>query len=334
MANAELKDNFTEQHSVSNWQAELIALLRMENEKLRSGLSTIQANIAESVKANSETLASYERIDTEFQRLITEADTIRNQASILSASLVDANDRVMKMDSLTDEVQNITKAIRSIADQTNLLALNATIAAARAGDAGKGFAVVAGEVKELSNQTNNLTDSISEVLKSISEESNLVLSAVADISNHSAESAKAIDTFNAGIRDVVQENQLSINNVSRVNDRIFISLAKLDHVVWKINTYLSVINRNEEFKFVDYHDCRLGKWYYQGEGFRNFSHVPSYRKLEQPHSQVHLKTKDVFGLLGDLESRFSEVIEAITAMELGSQGVFETLDEILNEKNR
>lgn len=59
-----------------------------------------------------------------------------------------------------DSVNQLLADISTIADQTNLLALNAAIEAARAGEAGRGFAVVAGEVRALSQNSNNLNDKI------------------------------------------------------------------------------------------------------------------------------------------------------------------------------
>jgi methyl-accepting chemotaxis protein len=50
----------------------------------------------------------------------------------------------------TQELQQMSAEVQSIAFQTNILALNAAIEAAHAGNAGKGFAVVAHEVRALS----------------------------------------------------------------------------------------------------------------------------------------------------------------------------------------
>jgi methyl-accepting chemotaxis protein len=63
-----------------------------------------------------------------------------------------------------DAVNQLLAEISTIADQTNLLALNAAIEAARAGEAGRGFAVVAGEVRTLSQNSNNLNDKIKGVV--------------------------------------------------------------------------------------------------------------------------------------------------------------------------
>jgi hemoglobin-like flavoprotein len=81
---------------------------------------------------------------------------------------VDGIDR--ELEDLRDEIDRVglvAQQIKDIAKQTNLLALNATIEAARAGDAGRGFAVVAGEVKQLSGQTGNATQEITDLVEAL-----------------------------------------------------------------------------------------------------------------------------------------------------------------------
>lgn len=51
------------------------------------------------------------------------------------------------------QINELAKAIQSIAYRTNLLSLNASIEAARAGEEGKGFGVVAGEIAALATQS-------------------------------------------------------------------------------------------------------------------------------------------------------------------------------------
>ncbi|WP_186775889.1 methyl-accepting chemotaxis protein [Rubripirellula tenax] len=153
------------------------------------------------------------------------------------------------------------KFIIEIASQTKLLALNATIEAARAGESGAGFSVVAAEVKELSNQTRKAVEKIRDSISHITGNSSQVSERMGELDQRGNEISDTVTALNQKVHQVNDMNAASTRQIIGANDTVFMSLAKLDHVIWKVNTYLSVIDGQPAFDFVDHHHCRLRKWY-------------------------------------------------------------------------
>jgi len=101
-----------------------------------------------------------------------------------------------------------------------------------------------------------------------------------------------------------------------------------------VNTYLSVNKGEPAFSFVDHHNCRLGKWYYDGEGQQFFSCSDHYAALEQPHATVHQGTKLVFDLIDAQNMDYSALMEAFEVMEHASGKVFDGLNQIKSDSGR
>ncbi|MEZ6063435.1 MAG: methyl-accepting chemotaxis protein [Planctomycetaceae bacterium] len=314
---------------------QLTQVLRQENVQLKAGLVNIQSNLADSVAVNVENIDNCRQIEEQCNQLATESETIRSEVDQLSAAVSEMRELVEETDRQLMGIHSFVALIQKVAAQTNLLALNATIEAARAGDAGKGFAVVANEVKALSQQTREAVDNIGASVESILANSQRVAVRVRDLDERSCGIRGTVGGLNERIHETSERNADATERVVASNERVFMSLAKIDHVIWKVNTYLSVIDGKPTFAFVDCRNCRLGKWYYEGDGRSSFSGTSAFRRLEAPHEAVHQATRRVFDLLesGAIGEHSSALTTALDAMETGSDQVFDRLDQMLAEKS-
>jgi methyl-accepting chemotaxis protein len=111
---------------------------------------------------------------------------------------------VEKLTNTTKQIGMFVQSIEDIAEQTNMLALNAAIEAARAGDAGKGFAVVAEEVRKLADQSRQFAEEITNLVESISEESQMAIQAMEMMRKVSQEQNSAVDSTNKAFADIAE----------------------------------------------------------------------------------------------------------------------------------
>ena len=321
-----------EQHCVSEEQA-LIELLANENDRLKAGMLTIQKNLIESVDFNTDTQEKYADISNQISALTGESREISNSGRALQEMLSESLRDVQDLSTRVSEISGLLQGITRIASQTKLLALNATIEASRAGEAGEGFAVVANEVKELSQQTSQIVEDVERTLARVRHSSENVSTNTNDALGQCGKNSDVLEGFSERLEDMHGRSSYVMDSVNSNGDRVFVTLAKIDHVIWKINTYLSIIKKEPMLAFVNHHNCRLGKWYYEGKGHQQFSQLGSYPLVETVHAIVHNGTKKILDAIEAGEGSPELLAEAAHEMEAGSDGVFELLDKLLEEKS-
>lgn len=246
--------------------------------------------------------------------------------------LADSSSSTLKdVDSLhgqSKKIGEIVELIQQIAAQTHLLSMNAAVEAARAGDQGRGFAVVAKEVQSLSARTDHATKDITPLVKAIQRESTLVKNSIDELSGQSqgfSEDGREMASKMGEALGLARKIEQTIS-VSAL--RTFVELAKLDHLVFKFEIYKVFFGLSEKTpeELASHNGCRLGKWYYEGEGRKLYSQLDGYRAIEPPHKEVHVAGKDALSLLRQGEIRAA--VQAVARMERASIGVVEGLERM------
>ncbi|WP_085068889.1 methyl-accepting chemotaxis protein [Pantoea alhagi] len=186
-----------------------------------------------------------------------------------------------------EDIRECVSDINRLANQTDLLAINSAIEAARVGTMGRGFTVLSKEVKCLAEEVKNqsakiekITNDIKKSADQVSDNGTTVIRAHVIVRQEVNEACEALE-------EVIKRSARMQSVIRFISRQQFLNTVKLDHIVWKQQVYSLLFNKDKKGKVNTHHECRLGKWYYEGEGHALFVGNEKFRQLERPHAEVH-----------------------------------------------
>ncbi len=313
--------------------------LNAELAQISSGsndFSTVQANltiIVERLKEIAKDGEIYaEETKGSYQNL---RDTIEKITALIE--FVNQNEQSIGiLAQRTRDISNVVDMINDIADKTNLLALNAAIEAARAGEHGRGFAVVADEVRKLAETTQKATAEISVSIKMLQQETAGLESNAESMKENADASTKTLDQLSLTFNSLIEHSNTTSTNINTIQQTIFITLAKMNHAIFKANAYSAVYVNDANASFQNHTACSLGEWYHH-DGEKIFGDTPSFKALYAPHQSFHEHVIAISNLIRSTQSNLldekKQVVDYFKEVEKESKTLFKTLDTMIEEKN-
>ncbi|MGP9765907.1 CZB domain-containing protein [Halomonas sp. AOP13-D3-9] len=190
-----------------------------------------------------------------------------------------------------------------------------------------GLAAIADDVHRLALTMHRLSHQLSLLMEQVNCQVREHSRAVVKKRLADDEIALSAQTAKQAVHQLADQSQHMHKVIHHSATAAFLHSAKLDHAVWKCRLYKQLLSANTDTPLEDHHQCRLGRWHQQGEGYQRYARSDAYRALAAPHRRMHDSGAEAlkFARLGDRNGQLA----ALGVMEEASQQLARQLDKLM-----
>lgn len=181
------------------------------SEQLATAMQEMGVTVNEVAASTTTTSTAVDDIKGKIHDGSSKLDETYHSIISMTDQIQQSEQNVQKVRTDFDQVVKLLEVIKAIAEQTNLFALNAAIEAARAGDQGRGFSVVADEVRQLAQRTQDSTQEIDAMIKTILDGAN-------DSVDVMAKSVIHANSVQDNAKQALELNKEIVNDMSEISD--------------------------------------------------------------------------------------------------------------------
>jgi len=187
-------------------------------EEATTELNTLSSVTEEIASSSGEVATLAERTATAGSRGRDAARTAADDMAAVADNTAAVVDQFERLKAETEQIDELIEFVEEIAKQTNMLALNANIEASRSGDGDNdGFGVVAKEVKELSQESQEATETIREQLTALQEEADDAATVVEQTNEQVVESVDSVEEAVTALEDIASYAERTNDGIQEIN---------------------------------------------------------------------------------------------------------------------
>jgi hypothetical protein len=168
------------------------------------------------------------------------------------------------------------------------------------------------------------------------QEASTVLDKSEAMTSLAEESSSSVEEFNMTMSELNDDASSMANLVEDMENRVFVVLAKIDHIIFKSEAYDTIVNADTNKEFSRHTDCRLGHWY-ASTGRERFGDTTAYKEALEPHRLVHDDVHHNLEFMKPEDRRLENeetIVENFKDMERQSDILFQKLDDMIAQTSR